>query len=54
MISFNMVAMSIVVCVSWDCVTTLYTADYNDNWVNLYSLNLNMELNIPKCQCSFT
>ena len=30
------------------------TADLNDNVFNLYSLSLNMELSIPKCQCSFT
>ena len=28
-------------------------ADYNDNGLDLYSLSLNMELNIPKCQSSF-
>ena len=30
------------------------TADNNDNVFNLYILRLNMKLNIPKCQYSFT
>ena len=30
------------------------SADYNDMGFNLYSFSLDMKLNIPKCQCSFT
>ena len=28
-------------------------ADNNDKGFNLYSLSLNMKLNVPKCQSSF-
>ena len=31
-----------------------FAADYNDNRLNSYNLSLNMKLNIPKCQPSFT
>ena len=38
----------------WTIFEFAVTADKNDNGFNLYSLNLTMKLNIPKCQCSIT